>query len=286
MQFGEEQAINPIQYYLEWKGWLDDGYFAYWDKEKEENVKLDFGKVIVLNVGYTIKGYDEIKTKKNKTFISYYSNEIRNFKEKFIVMKSDGDRFEWRYKNKTVGGQALPMKVKLHIAITALMPKENITIEFFLKGNNYYELSQILNKVNITQNKIEISEVIKHPESDIKYSSVLFKESDEITAKEKALAMVAVEEINKYELIRKKKWAENQEDEEKSLDEIVKPDETPIDQNQQGLTEQGTVNTIDNIGFNPNIGTTKSPLAEAVNNAGRTEEEEAKIREEIKKIGW
>lgn len=64
-------SSNPTKLYLEWKS--DDKCFAYYDKEKKENVKLALPmKFLTLMEFHTIKGWND----KNQSGV--YSNEVKS----------------------------------------------------------------------------------------------------------------------------------------------------------------------------------------------------------------
>ena len=67
----QKTSSNPTKIYLEWKS--DDKCFAYYDKDKKENVKMELPlKFLTLMEFHTIKGWND----KNQSGV--YSNEVKS----------------------------------------------------------------------------------------------------------------------------------------------------------------------------------------------------------------
>jgi len=81
MSLSNPTTENPVKKFIEFKA--DLGVFRYWDKQKEENIPLEFPiQFIVLDELATISGYCE------KTNSGIYSNEIHNLNFQQLNVKS------------------------------------------------------------------------------------------------------------------------------------------------------------------------------------------------------
>jgi len=138
--FGETESSNPVEQYLSWKGHEEDWFFVFWDKDKEENVKIDLNEFIILKLWFSIWGYDKPNKKR------MFSNEVQKLnKEQFLVKYRDESKtpiWEWYYEYikdslKAKGG-------KLQRVITAYDVVTGKIMKFSLSGTAFYEFGQFL----------------------------------------------------------------------------------------------------------------------------------------------
>ena len=182
MRFGDVSNDKLISKYLKWKWAIDDGFFAYWDKEQEEEIQFDLGEFIVLKIGYTIKWFIKKGKGKDIEYISYFSNEIEHLRKEELEVKTfDGSAKSIKGIYKNIKGE-LPQGVRLHLAVTVLKDWE--IIEFFLKWQTFFDFSELLKKTNFKKYKITVDKIEKVTEWTIHYSTISFKEWSEITTEE------------------------------------------------------------------------------------------------------
>ena len=146
--------------YLKWHGAIDDGHFSYYDKDKGENVKFKIEDWFnINNVSYTVKGWND------KSNSAIYSNDIKNFKDETLTVRDkDWTIYEWTYNKETIeknGG-------KIHIKAECIQWGEEFTI--YLKGKNFFNLSELIKANPIDSNSYKLAEV-----NDDKIGAVKFK---------------------------------------------------------------------------------------------------------------
>ena len=156
--------------YLEWAGAADAGYFKYYDGETNQKLKL--GEFKVVDIEYTIKGFDEA------TNSPIYSNDIKSFNdEEFIVKSKGGTLFEGKYKKEDI----LAIGAKLHIKATIDVNGEEMGL--YLKGMNYFNFSKLIGKdgdVDITKNYVKLSGSTDEKAGAVKYKAPVFVKGSEI----------------------------------------------------------------------------------------------------------
>ncbi len=86
----EENLINPCKTWYQFDG--DKGQIKLYDKETKTNkiIPLPF-RFLVIDELITTTGYNEPEK------IGYYSNEVRNIKDKLVVRSKNGIEFEGEY---------------------------------------------------------------------------------------------------------------------------------------------------------------------------------------------
>ena len=81
MSISSSKTTNPAKRFIEWQG--GEGFFYYYDKEKQEKVKLPKKfQIIALDELATIKGFDE------RANSGIYSNEVRDTTKDTLTVKN------------------------------------------------------------------------------------------------------------------------------------------------------------------------------------------------------
>ena len=83
MPINNPNVDNPVQKYIRWSS--KEKAFVYYDKDKEDNVKLDELEIIVLDELCTVRGFD------SKTETPIRANEIRNTHTDKLNVNISGD---------------------------------------------------------------------------------------------------------------------------------------------------------------------------------------------------
>ena len=162
--------------YLNFKWASDAGHFTTYNKETATNDVVEVGEIIVTDVSYTVKGWDEASNS------SIYSNDIKLFRDEPFAVKSKAwILVEWIYKD--IKETILNLWAKLHIKVTGRMWEEEIS--FALKGNNYFQLSETLWALNIKENKLKFVWTEDWKVGAVKFKKTIFWEGAKLTEKEK-----------------------------------------------------------------------------------------------------
>lgn len=173
MRFGDEKKVNPVQFYLDYKS--TEKKFQYYDKENQENIRFDLedNPFVVLRISYTVKGYD----RKKKTGI--YSNAVESFGEEFTVKSFAWDEIA-KGKWSDIKEKCESYGAKLHIAVMFLLDDGTVG-EFFLKGKAYYELNQVIGKMNTNKYMVNLKWFQKEEWVSGDYYVPVFEKSDVIS---------------------------------------------------------------------------------------------------------
>lgn len=171
----EKKSSNPAVKFLEWKS--DDKCFAYWDKEKKENVQLQLPlKFVILEHYHTVKGWNDASAS------GIYSNEVLFTGSEEMTVKSfkGGEIAKGVYKDIKVKVNAAGGKY--HRSIYAVT-KDLEIINISLKGASVRSYSDFIEKESdriFTTNWIEVSGFEEGKKGSIKYTTPIFKKSDAI----------------------------------------------------------------------------------------------------------
>lgn len=151
--------------YLKWNGGDDAGYFTTYDKEKWENVKFKLGDFNIVDVCYTISGWDD----SNNCHI--YSNDIKSFvDENFTVRSAKGGAIaEGKYKE--IKEEINDKWAKLHIKVVGNNGSGD-DFSFTLKGMNYYNLSEVLKE---KPKALKVKKVVDDKKGAVKFKSIFFE---------------------------------------------------------------------------------------------------------------
>lgn len=139
------EAHCPIDKFLEFRKWN----FSCWNKDVEQTEIHDLDNFIILDVWYTVKWAEWNDTLKQYTS-RYFSNEIKDWKEKFYLIrttfvngKAEKELIKsgnWKSDIKPV----LPTWAALHIWLTILDLNDWIVKEVFLSGNLFFKISTFI----------------------------------------------------------------------------------------------------------------------------------------------
>lgn len=224
-----EAIVSPIDLHLDWKGKESDGVFTYYDKELQENIKYKIGKCTIVNIWFTVKGFNE------NLNTSIYSNKIGNWDEEVIVKSKWDILAQWLWKDirdivSNYGGN-------IHKAITLFDITNNKLIEIYLKWQAgwgivdkdtkkrvWWGFAQVedeaLIKMNAVDNKfpiIEFSEAKLIKGKAFNYNVPEFKTTEDFLAEENIGRYKEVcSEFDEYKKALNKNKAEKKTEEKKT----------------------------------------------------------------------
>lgn len=194
-----EGSTNPATKFLEWKS--KDKCFAYYDKDKKENVLLPLPlKIQFLEEFHTIKGFHEGSES------GIYSNEIKTMKETLTVKAfnqktpiAEGLYNDIKHEVKSAGG-------KYGKSVYALLDGEIVNLQlygasispFILytsgdKKTNVKGHSQVLET-----NFIEVNSYVDKKKGANKYTEPVFSLGERFTTEENELANDKYKDIVNY----------------------------------------------------------------------------------------
>lgn len=127
MSFADAKPVvaSPIELYLDWKGKDSDGFFSSYNKEAWVNEKYELGKCAIVNIGFTVKWFNEAMN------TSVYSNKIAAWDEEVIVRSKWDVLAQWMWKD--IRDQVSGFWGSIHKAITLLDLWTGKLIEIYLK---------------------------------------------------------------------------------------------------------------------------------------------------------
>jgi len=161
--------------FLKWKWAGDAGFFEYYDKEAGENKKYKFDQIKVENVSYTIIGWDDASNS------NIYSNDITDFNNEPFSVKSwkGGQMFEGIYKE--IKEQILNAWAKLHIKVEGV-DKEGQRIVLTLKGLNFFQLSETLKTLSVSDDLLAFDKAEDDKKGAVKFKKTVFKKWGKVTS--------------------------------------------------------------------------------------------------------
>ena len=183
--FGDAKpkSTNVVDRWLKWKGADDDGYFAYYDKEKGEDVKYDFNEGIIIREQYQVQGFDATTNSRIQC------NKVTSTKdEPFRITLGGAVIYDDLYNKEIIE----KMGHKLHLCLTVMTNDE--IVELSIKGTGfgkYIELGLDGEKFKLKQTAPEGGKAWA-----IKYKTPIFIEGSEITGEEREAALEVVKTIN------------------------------------------------------------------------------------------
>ena len=210
----ETKSKNPAKKFLSWKS--EEKCFAYYDKEKEENVLIDLPfKFVILEHYHTVKGWNDASES------GIYSNEVFQIGNEELQVKSfkGGKIAEGLYKdNKPTIVAAGGHYARSIYAVTNDLEIINIS----LKGSGVSSYSDFINEIgdlNFDKNWIEVTEAKELKKGKVNYSIPIFKKSNAI--KDRSKLEPFAEELQDYmidyksegtEVVRAKQKQEEDDD--------------------------------------------------------------------------
>jgi hypothetical protein len=185
-------SSNPTTKYFEWKS--DDKCFAYYDKDKKENVKIELPfKFLTLMEFHTIKGWND----KNQSGV--YSNEVKSIgNDELNVRLFKG--------NQSVKGIYKEIKDTIiamggHYTKSIYVMLEDGTIaNINIKGSGVQSWGDFTQKTRsrLSDEWIEVANAIELKKGKVNYSIPEFKFATSLNDKESNLADHAYNELKSY----------------------------------------------------------------------------------------
>lgn len=187
-----EGSSNPATKFLQWKS--NDKCFAYWDKSKEENIKIELPfKFQFLEHFHTIKGWNDASES------GIYSNEVKFISKEDLKVRSfkGGDIAEGLYSE--IRGQIRDAGGKYHRSVYVINEEGDI-VNLQLKGAAVSSYSDFMNE---NENKVEGAWMVVSGAEDkkkgaTKYSTPIFEIGKKFTKDEMALADEKYKDIVNY----------------------------------------------------------------------------------------
>jgi len=171
----ERKSSNPATKFLEWKS--NEKCFSYYDKEKKENVLVPLPlKFVILEHYHTVKGWNDASES------AIYSNEVLFTGSEELDVKSfkGGGIAKGLYKE--IRNKVIDAGGKYHKSIYAVS-KDLEIINISFKGaavSEYSKFIEVHGDNFFTQNWVEVADIVEGKKGSIKYSSPVFKKSNEI----------------------------------------------------------------------------------------------------------
>lgn len=188
----QKTSSNPTKIYLEWKS--DDKCFAYYDKDKKENVKMELPlKFLTLMEFHTIKGWND----KNQSGV--YSNEVKSIgQDELNVRLFKG--------NQSVKGLYKEIKDTIiamggHYTKSIYVMLEDGTIaNINIKGSGVQSWGDFTQKTRsrLTDEWIEVANAIELKKGKVNYSIPEFKFAKSLSDSESKLADSKYNELKNY----------------------------------------------------------------------------------------
>src|SRR6056297_509635 len=187
----ESKSNNPATRFLEWKS--NDKCFAYYDKEKGENIKLPLPlKFVILEHYHTVKGWNDASES------GIYANEVLYTGSEELHVKTFKGKDIAKGIYKEIRTQILDAGGKYHRSIYAVTNDLEI-INISLKGAAVSEYSNFIEKHSdrcFTTNWIEVKDVVEGKKGAVKFTSPSFSLSTKI--KDASKLQPFAETLQKY----------------------------------------------------------------------------------------
>jgi len=170
--------------YLNYKGASDSWHFEFYNKEKGENVKFKLTEVVIKDVCYTVKGWDEASNS------AIYSNDIKQFADEELTVRSKGGELvKGIYRD--IKEDILSAGGKLHIKVIGIQAWEEIVIT--LKGLNFFQLSEVLKDLDKATTKLKFKGTEDDKKGSVKFKKTVFEAGSTIKEGEGDVAELADE---------------------------------------------------------------------------------------------
>ena len=165
----QTKSANPATKFLEWKS--KDKSFAYYDKEKGENVPLKLPlRVLFMEHYHTIKGFHDASQS------GIWSNEVYLISEEPLTVKAHkgGELAEGLYKD--IKDKIKPKGAVYHRSVYA-MTEDGDLINLQLKGSAVASYSEFYKENNhlLDTSWIEITGAKDQQKGSVKYSTPIFE---------------------------------------------------------------------------------------------------------------
>jgi hypothetical protein len=188
-----QKSSNPATKFLQWKS--NDKCFSYYDKEKEENIKVELPlKFIFLEHYHTVKGWND------KTESGIYSNEVFLIGQEPLTVKAfkggeiaSGLYTDVRTKIKDAGGV-------YHRSIYVMLEDGSLA-NIQLKGSAVSSYSEFFkeNRNNIENDSwVVVASAKDGKKGSVKFSTPEFVLGEKTTKKEEEIISEKAKELQEY----------------------------------------------------------------------------------------
>ena len=189
----ERKSQNPAKKFLSWKS--DDKCFSYYDKQKEENVKVELPlNIVILEHYHTVKGWHD------KSESGIYSNEVFAIGSDELEVKAFKGGLIAKGLYKEIKGQIKDAGAHYSRSIYAVTNDLEI-INISLKGSGvsaYSDFIQDFGDNNFDKHWVKISGAKELKKGKVTYSVPVFEKGAKI--KDKSKLMPFAEELQEYML--------------------------------------------------------------------------------------
>ena len=161
--------------YIEWKGASDAGIFGYDELQEDgtyakQEFKLDV--FTIKSVGYTVRGFNADNKPMWSNDIEQEVNGRADWQTELKVStKAEGTIYEGKYDKAKIEN----LGAKLHIKIVGECKGEDFTL--YLKGKNYFNISQILKDIDTTVDGIKYTGSTDEKAGAVKYKAPVFEKA-------------------------------------------------------------------------------------------------------------
>lgn len=218
VRFGEKRNVSPITKWIEFSG--KTGNFTYYDKEAAERKEVKIWQLVIVLVWYKIKWYDD------KAECSIYSQEAEHLGKTITAMSKK----EWliaKWKRKDIKEKVEAKGGKLHISMNCVMDWELVNIS--LKWHSFYVFSEVLQKIEVEENKIMYTKNQEHKKGTIKYVVADWDQGTALTKEDYKQAEDFLKELDEYHNSKKEEEKKELGDiEEETKDEVEAEDDLPF----------------------------------------------------------
>ena len=140
-----DKLVNPIQMFHDWEGKDSNGFFSNWNKETKKKDKSNFSKFAIIDIWYSIKWYDQAKE------LGIYSNEVKHLGSKMRAMYSGSNAPIVEGKYSDIKDTINAKGGSLNLCVSMINVDTGTLEHFTLKGQAYFDFSQMLKKVQGVQ---------------------------------------------------------------------------------------------------------------------------------------
>lgn len=210
----QTQSSNPTKYYFEWKS--DDKTFAYYDKEKKENVKIELPfKFLTLMEFHTIKGWND----KNQSGV--YSNEVKSIGNDEINVRLFKGNQSVKGIYKEIKETIIAMGGHYTKSIYIMLESGEIA-NVNIKGSSVQSWGDFTQKSRsrLSDEWIQVSNAIELKKGKVEYSIPEFKFAHTLSQEQSILADNAYNQLKNYIDSYLTKQIEVIDEEEVSVDDI------------------------------------------------------------------
>ena len=185
------KSSNPAKKFLEWKS--DEQCFSYYDKQKEQNVKVELPlQFVILEHYHTVKGWND------KSESGIYSNEVFAIGSDELEVKAFKGGLIAKGLYKEIRNQIKDAGGHYSRSIYAVSNDKEI-INISLKGSGVSAYSDFIKEFgdnNFDKNWIKISGAKELKKGKVKYSVPIFEKGQAI--KDKSALQPFAEELQEY----------------------------------------------------------------------------------------